>query len=71
MSTKTQYVNRDGDDSPVYFHKKDDGWYVMTVENKKFWLFATPEASERDVRQLIRKKWCEDYTVDPDPLYKT
>lgn len=62
------YVNRDGDDVPIWHYRGVTAWYVMTPENDEFWKFATPEASKRDVQQLIRKKWCEDYTIDPDPL---
>lgn len=49
----------------VDYDRRADGWYVRTHADDEFWKFATPEANERTVRQLIRKKW-DDSFGEPD-----
>jgi hypothetical protein len=46
--------------------KRDGSWRVKTPVDGEFWGFADSSASERTVAQLIRKKWCSRYNVDPD-----
>lgn len=52
----------------IRYQRREDGWYVRTPENDEFWRFAHSDARDRDVRQLINKKWCRRYAVEPDPL---
>lgn len=56
----------DREEATVLYHRRDDGWYVSTPDDDGYWRFARPEARDRDVRQLINKKWCLLYG-DPDP----
>lgn len=62
-------VRSDGMDpktAVVRYREREGGWYVQTPEDAEFRIFARPEASARDVLQLINKKWDARYG-DPDP----
>lgn len=48
----------------VRYEKRGDGWYVKTPADDDYWQFATPDARERTVKQLINKKWCYRYGGD-------
>lgn len=56
------------EEAAIRYQRRDDGWYVRTPENDEYWPFAHSDARDMDVRQLINKKWCRRYAVDPDPL---
>lgn len=56
----------DGTRAEVLVTKRDDSWQVKTPVDDEFWRFVSSSASKRTVGQLIRKKWCSRYNVDPD-----
>lgn len=69
-SIETCTVIRTDDMDPetavIRYRKRKDGWYVQTPKDAEFRIFAQPEAGERDVIQLINKKWDARYG-EPDP----
>lgn len=70
----TLVLNREGVDPSdqetvrIEYERRPTGWYVRTPVDGDFWLFADANLLERDVKQLLNKKWCGFYTADPDPL---
>ena len=63
-------IRTDGMDpeaATIRYRKTADGWSVQTPKDANFRAFALSEASERDVKQLISKKWDARYG-DPDPF---
>lgn len=53
------------EEATVLYQRREDGWYVSTPADGGYWRFASADARDRDVRQLINKKWCLRYG-DPD-----
>jgi len=51
----------------IRYVEQFDRWYVKTSEHDTFYPFAHSDAAERDVQQLINKKWNVRYG-NPDPL---
>ena len=62
----TCVVHRRGGTEEVLYTLRDGSWQVMTPADTEYWRFASQEASELTVKQLIRKKWCSRYSVHPD-----
>jgi len=59
-------VKREEGECDVLYTKRDGSWHVKTPADDGFWPFATSSASDRTVAQLIRKKWCGTYNIEPD-----
>lgn len=55
-----------GDLVTIEYLRRGDAWHVRTPGNDRFHEFASAEASDRTVRQLINKKWCSRYSENPD-----
>lgn len=71
---ETQKITvRRGDDplnptgATIEYERREDAWYVKTPEDDEFWKFAQEQVHDRDVRQLVKKKWDRGYG-EPDPL---
>jgi hypothetical protein len=61
-------VDRPTGHAEIEYKRTDDGWSVRTPVSEEWHRFAVENADEMAVRQLIRKKWSDNYAVEPDDL---
>lgn len=69
--TQRLEVCRDGcypyEREAVFYRRETDGWYIrFPSASDEFELYARPEATDRTVKQLIRKQFDSTYSVNPD-----
>lgn len=66
-STVVQHTASRYNQATIQYRKQGDTWEVKTPTDDEYWEFAV-DCKERDVIQLINKKWNRDYTTSPDDL---
>lgn len=54
-------ISRNAETQRVDYRPVDDGWEVKGVWQDEFTMFADENASDKDVAQLIRKKYDDRY----------
>lgn len=66
-STVVQHTASRYNQATIRYRKKGNTWEVKTPIDSEYWEFAG-DCKERDVIQLINKKWNKNYTTSPDEL---